>query len=90
MKNTKFKVGDRVERILTDNNLIKIGNIYEVVDIEISKTYQEGYGLVLQGFQGRYDPDLFIPHKESKVLEILKNYDKIRSIKGQGTTQVDS
>lgn len=89
MKNTKFKVGDWVVRN-SSSMFLKKGVPYKITGIRYSNDYDSLYGIYVEGGTTDYNPDNFELHKESKVLEILRTYDKIRSSKGQGTTQVDS
>lgn len=85
MKNTKFKVGDWVVR-KEPTKVLERGIPYKITGFRFSDDYDSLYGIYVEGGATDYDPDKFELHKESKVLEILRNYDKIRSSKGQGTT----
>lgn len=103
MKNTKFKVGDRVRTVKPLKNEIRTGAIEHFYYAHY--IYYVNFGSKFNGHNGAANGDSFksnhengwwvdeselINDKETKVLEILRSYDKIRSSKGQGTTQVDS
>lgn len=87
MKNTKFKVGDRVTVMQSsintligkDGTLTGVNNDNDIHTVKLDNTRF----IHIHGKRLRYS-------REQQVLEILRNYDKIRSSKGQGTTQVDS
>lgn len=88
MKSTKFKVGDKVVcTVCQVSPDIGEGEIGTVVGTHPQYDY-----IVDFEKRTRWPMDEFeLAHdKEQQVLEILRTYDKIRSSKGQGTTQVDS
>lgn len=104
MKNTKFKVGDRVRTIKPLRDCIQvgvvehlyIGGLPDYFYVNFGKNFNGHDGDNSDGFKSNHNNGWWVSgkelinDKETKVLEILRTYDKIRSSKGQGTTQVDS
>lgn len=74
---TKFKIGDYVVRTAHSNNSVQVGKVYRVTGFDMTSfglRYSAGYGLFLEGVELSFSPAYFELHKESKVLQILRQY----------------
>lgn len=64
----KFEVGDYVQRIDHDWENVVVGGVYKVRDIVRTGIILEEAG------EYTYDANCFIHHKETKVLQILRQW----------------
>lgn len=90
MKNTKFKVGDSVVVVKAPKNSVIINVVGKrgIIKYLSDSIHPLGnlWGVEIDGKEWNVYESELQHDKEHKVLEILRNYDKIRSSKGQGIT----